>query len=317
MPRMMRTRTFVGRAALACVIGWASRGAHAQGLWPKLWATAPQRAERALEAGHPGEAAKLFKDPRRRAYAELRAGRYAAAARLLKGFADAESEYNRGNALARTGHLRGALAAYDAALAKMPHDGDAIHNRNLVARALAQRAHPGGKGRGRRGHAGRPGQGGSSNRASRGAQGRSGTSSGGRSNGAFARGAMGPGRSGSRGQSARERAEQARQDAELAARLQRQAAKRAGGSRSGGAGTARSGSSGATDLSVRRSPQDGHSGADSPALSEQALALQQWLRRIPDDPGGLLRRKFLIEHLERQQRAQERASGENSTGAQP
>ena len=35
--------------------------------------------------------------------------------------------------------------------------------------------------------------------------------------------------------------------------------------------------------------------------SEQALALEQWLRQIPDDPSGLLRRKFLIEHLRREQ----------------
>lgn len=38
-----------------------------------------------------------------------------------------------------------------------------------------------------------------------------------------------------------------------------------------------------------------------PRESEQALALDQWLRRIPDDPGGLLRRKFMIEHMLRQQ----------------
>ncbi|HEY2591010.1 MAG TPA: hypothetical protein VGI35_05410, partial [Steroidobacteraceae bacterium] len=38
-----------------------------------------------------------------------------------------------------------------------------------------------------------------------------------------------------------------------------------------------------------------------PPKSEQALALEQWLRRIPEDPGGLLRRKFLIEHMERQE----------------
>jgi Ca-activated chloride channel family protein len=40
------------------------------------------------------------------------------------------------------------------------------------------------------------------------------------------------------------------------------------------------------------------------ALTEQQLALDQWLRQIPDDPGGLLRRKFLIEHLMRQQQVQ-------------
>src|SRR3546814_10327034 len=35
--------------------------------------------------------------------------------------------------------------------------------------------------------------------------------------------------------------------------------------------------------------------------SEQQLAEEQWLRQIPDDPGGLLRRKFMIAHLMRQQ----------------
>jgi hypothetical protein len=35
--------------------------------------------------------------------------------------------------------------------------------------------------------------------------------------------------------------------------------------------------------------------------TEQQLAQEQWLRRIPDDPGGLLRRKFMIEHMLRKQ----------------
>src|SRR3546814_5608114 len=39
--------------------------------------------------------------------------------------------------------------------------------------------------------------------------------------------------------------------------------------------------------------------------SEQQLAEEQWLRQIPDDPGGLLRRKFMIEHLMRQQQDQQ------------
>ena len=46
---------------------------------------------------------------------------------------------------------------------------------------------------------------------------------------------------------------------------------------------------------------------ESPAMvrpSEQQLAQEQWLRSIPDDPGGLLRRKFLVEHLLRQQKSQ-------------
>ena len=33
---------------------------------------------------------------------------------------------------------------------------------------------------------------------------------------------------------------------------------------------------------------------------EQQQALEQWLRRIPDDPGGLLRRKFIHQYKNRQ-----------------
>ena len=36
---------------------------------------------------------------------------------------------------------------------------------------------------------------------------------------------------------------------------------------------------------------------------EKALALQQWLRQIPEDPAGLLRRKFMVEHLQRKRDA--------------
>ena len=33
--------------------------------------------------------------------------------------------------------------------------------------------------------------------------------------------------------------------------------------------------------------------------SEEQQAAEQWLRRIPDDPGGLLRRKFLYQYRQR------------------
>jgi len=44
--------------------------------------------------------------------------------------------YNLGNALARAGKLREAVAAYDAALRDNPDDDDAAFNRELLARAL-------------------------------------------------------------------------------------------------------------------------------------------------------------------------------------
>jgi Ca-activated chloride channel family protein len=39
---------------------------------------------------------------------------------------------------------------------------------------------------------------------------------------------------------------------------------------------------------------------------EDNQAIEQWLRRIPDDPGGLLRRKFAYQYQQRQnQRGQQ------------
>jgi Ca-activated chloride channel family protein len=45
-----------------------------------------------------------------------------------------------------------------------------------------------------------------------------------------------------------------------------------------------------------------------PLDSEEQMAAEQWLRRIPDDPGGLLRRKFLYQY---RQRAQHNESADN------
>jgi Ca-activated chloride channel homolog len=75
-------------------------------------------------------------DARWQAVAAYRAGDYARAAARLAEFADADSLYNRGNALARLGRLQEALAAYDAALAQRPGDPDVRHNRDLVASLL-------------------------------------------------------------------------------------------------------------------------------------------------------------------------------------
>ncbi len=41
-----------------------------------------------------------------------------------------------------------------------------------------------------------------------------------------------------------------------------------------------------------------------PLDSEERIAAEQWLRRIPDDPGGLLRRKFFYQYRQRAQHAE-------------
>ena len=41
---------------------------------------------------------------------------------------------------------------------------------------------------------------------------------------------------------------------------------------------------------------------ETPAERERRLANEAWLRRVPDDPGGLLRAKFRLEYERRQLR---------------
>ncbi len=58
-----------------------------------------------------------------------------------------------------------------------------------------------------------------------------------------------------------------------------------------------------TESAIERPGAPANDSSQTP-VSEQQLALEQWLRQVPDDPAGLLRRKFMVEHLMRQKRRQ-------------
>ena len=105
-------------------------------LWSRLWRTPDQRGQALLQQGDAAAAAQTFDDPERKAHAELQAKNYTAAAQTLTGIETAEAHYNRGNALAHTGDLQGAIRAYDAALKQSPQHADARHNRDIVVAAL-------------------------------------------------------------------------------------------------------------------------------------------------------------------------------------
>jgi Ca-activated chloride channel family protein len=294
-----------------CVCGSPQAAAFS---WEDLWTRPDQQGERALQAGHAAEAATLFQDPRRRAYAEIEAGQLEAAAKRLAPLQDPASEYNRGNALARQGQLQPALEAYDAALARMPADSSlaraARHNRDLVA--AQQKKQPPQNGGGNRAGGSQPsqnqgdGQGqkagqqgsqqnpGSSNQSG---QNSSGMNQGAQQNSASGQSGMGqasagPGSGGTSGDR-----DEAQQSAAAAAH------------RAGGPGDAAH-SSGSNDVGSNAAPSSTprERPPSGPPPSEQAIARDQWLRQIPDDPGGLLRRKFLIEHLIRE-RQLERGGG--------
>lgn len=106
--------------------------------WSQLWQTPNQQAEQAfIEKDYPA-AAQQFQDPRWKASALYRSGDFAGAAKLLKSPQSADDWYNQGNALAKSGDLAAALKAYQQALKLKPGGTDTEFNKNLVEKALQQ-----------------------------------------------------------------------------------------------------------------------------------------------------------------------------------
>lgn len=283
------------RAWLLALLSLGVTAAQASDFWSSLWLTADQRGEELLQQGDAAAAARTYSDLRRRAYAELRAGDYPAAARDFAAFDDSDAHYNRGNALARAGDLAAALQAYDTALARDPNNRDARHNRELVAKALQQQPPPPKQG----GDQGKSGQQGKS-----GKQGKSGDQ--GQAQGARGKSSSGQDqRDGKPGDQGRRGAQAGDENPGNAAKAVKAA--------NPGNGQSRQDQPDGNDADQAR--RDAAAGlgrkepgrnaknlgqADAPR-SERQLAQEQWLRQIPDDPGGLLRRKFMIEHRMRQQ----------------
>jgi Ca-activated chloride channel homolog len=322
-------------AQFSCAL-LASGTAHAvdaRVAWSDLWRTPDQQGQALLDAGRPTQAAGRFHDPRRRAYAEIEAGRYQDAAKLLAPFDDARSEYNRGNALAEVGQLQAALASYDAALKQAPGDKDVRHNRDLVEQALQQQRSQASPRNGRQsGHGAGSGQrqqsaggqesgsgsrqsgaGGSQSGAGRTASNGSQAGGGHAGNsgqqqpggGGIQPGSGGPQATGSGSGASQEAPGQAQRDAAMASAYERQRQQH-GAADNQAAGSRRDGTSGHSRDGAANGPDSGllAGGTQTPKQkpeSERQLALDQWLRQIPDSPAGLLQRKFLIEHMMKQQ----------------
>ena len=100
--------------------------------WQDLWQTPDQQASEAMKAEDYEAAKDLFEDSRWRGSAAFKAGDFDQAIADFSQDDSAIGDYNHGNSLAKAGDLEGAIEAYNNALSKEPKMADARFNLDLV-----------------------------------------------------------------------------------------------------------------------------------------------------------------------------------------
>jgi Ca-activated chloride channel family protein len=106
--------------------------------WQDLWQRPDQQALDAYQKGDYAKAAEKFDNPDWQAAAHYKAGEYEKALKTYQSQTEqtADNLYNQGNALAQAGKLKEAIAAYEQVLKLNPNHDDAKYNKELVEKEL-------------------------------------------------------------------------------------------------------------------------------------------------------------------------------------
>ena len=237
--------------------------------WADLWQRQDQRAPELIR-NDPKQAAARLDDPEWKGSALYRSGQFDAAAQVFSRAEGPRASYNQGNALARAGKLEEAVTAYTSALAANPDMEDARHNLKIVEELLKQKNQDkdGSQSNNQKDPSESPGSDGHKPQDNQGQPGNS----------------KNPGDSGNEQQqnsgNSQEPGEPNRKPDKQTNEPKGQTPEQAS----------------AEQASSANQPQAPAPISETPLTQSQ----EQSLRRIPDNPGGLLQRKFLQQYQQRQ-----------------
>ncbi len=281
-----------------------------------LWLRPDQQAAAALAQGDAKHAAAVAAAPAWRGSADFRAGDYAAAAENYAQTPGADALYNRGNALAKLGRYEDAIGAYSKALAMQPDMADAVANRKAVEEWLKRQPKSKPK-------AGQQNGSKSGNQDKSSSQKQQGAQQGGQKRQDQEQKQDGQ-QQGKQDQQSRQGNQTKPGDdntppnGKNAKNPQSDSGKQDDQSATPDASDAKASAaqkqalSKAMDQALAKAGKDkngakvkARAAREDSAAEEKRQALDQWLERVPDDPGGLLRRKFLLEYQLRQQNGED------------
>ncbi|RLA15613.1 MAG: hypothetical protein DRQ59_00900 [Gammaproteobacteria bacterium] len=242
-----------------------SPGADAFG-WEELWQNQNQRGSLQFEQGAHEQAAELFQNPGWKASSYYRAGDYDEALQFWAEEADESAYYNQGNALAKLGRLDEAVKSYEKALDINPQHQDASYNKklleDLIDQQQQQQKDQQDQQQDQQGSEQQQSQDSSQEQQADGERDRQ------RSD-----------------ENNNQQSSQAQQDSDpqTAETSQQQSTQPQ--------------ASQVDQQENQQTSEDEQLAEMEQQMSEQAA--DQWLRKIPDDPGGLLRRKFIYQYQNR------------------
>ena len=247
---------------------------HSSPVRAEWFRTPDQAAQRDFRAERYAQAAKIFEDEDWRAASQYRAGKFADTLATLKHAKLAPELYNKGNALARLGRFEAAIETYDQALKLAPELADATYNRDLL-REIVNQQHPDDAPEDKQEPPQKKdGNGGEAENEPR------------------DQGEQGQSQADEAGRNTQMRPPSPNEDPAQNDRETEQ------GKRERNMSSSASPNASSTDAEQQEAAEEQATDARKEAAGdpEKALATEQWLRQIPDDPGGLLRRKFLYQY---------------------
>ncbi|MCF6211846.1 MAG: VWA domain-containing protein [Gammaproteobacteria bacterium] len=280
--------------------------------WDDLWQRPDQQATRALAQKDYERASQIAEDPLLRGIAEYRRGNYEQALENFSQASGVTADYDRGNALAKLGRYEEAIAAYDNALKSAPDMEDAQANKATVEALLrqqqAQEKDPSQDKDGEENKENNGKQGQQDQQPQQGGQGEQSQQDGNPQAGE----PSGQDKQSEQGETQPKNTADKRTFADAAKALEEEETEKGAPEEQQPADHTvteeqperQAGQQTASDEPSSRQqtpPADGQPARAETLSSEEQLAAEQWLRRIPDDPGGLLRRKFLYQYQQRPQ----------------